>query len=86
MTLDYATNALRLKRPVDSGERPLDARSASPAGFPRWCLMAAMLNGGGALDWARRALQLGWDDARRARALAAYRETVLLSRAWQSEL
>jgi len=38
-------------------------RSAAPAGHPRWCLMAAMLNGGGALDWARGALQLGWDDA-----------------------
>ncbi|HYD42418.1 MAG TPA: FGGY family carbohydrate kinase [Anaeromyxobacter sp.] len=38
-------------------------RSASPAGLPAWCLMAAMLNGGGALDWARRALQLSWDDA-----------------------
>lgn len=38
-------------------------RSAAPAGLPRWCLMAAMLNGGGALDWARAALQLGWDEA-----------------------
>jgi xylulokinase len=38
-------------------------RSAAPAGFPRWCLMAAMLNGGGALDWARTALSLSWDDA-----------------------
>jgi sugar (pentulose or hexulose) kinase len=38
-------------------------RSASPAGHPRWCQMAAMLNGGGALDWARRALQLEWEEA-----------------------
>jgi sugar (pentulose or hexulose) kinase len=38
-------------------------RSANPAGLPRWCQMAAMLNGGLALDWARRALGLGWDDA-----------------------
>jgi xylulokinase len=44
-------------------------RSASPAGLPAWCLMAAMLNGGGAIDWARRALQLTWDDAH-ARAFA----------------
>jgi xylulokinase len=38
-------------------------RSASPEGLPRWCLMAAMLNGGQAIDWARRALGLGWDEA-----------------------
>jgi sugar (pentulose or hexulose) kinase len=38
-------------------------RSAAPAGLPRWCLMAAMLNGGGALDWARGALGLSWDEA-----------------------
>jgi xylulokinase len=35
--------------------------------------MAAMLNGGGALDWARRALQLGWDEAF-ARAFAKDRQ------------
>jgi len=38
-------------------------RSANPDGLPRWCLMAAMLNGGLALDWARRTLGLGWDEA-----------------------
>ena len=38
-------------------------RSANPDGLPRWCLMAAMLNGGLALEWARRALGLGWDEA-----------------------
>ena len=38
-------------------------RSASPAGLPRWCLMAAMLNGGGALEWARGALQLAREEA-----------------------
>lgn len=38
-------------------------RSASPAGLPGWCQMAAMLNGGLALEWARRALGLGWDEA-----------------------
>src|SRR5207248_468360 len=30
--------------------------------------------------------ELGWDETRRARAVAAYAETVRLSRAWQSEL
>jgi glycerol-3-phosphate dehydrogenase len=30
--------------------------------------------------------ELGWDDARRARALAAYAETVRLSRCWKTEL
>jgi glycerol-3-phosphate dehydrogenase len=30
--------------------------------------------------------ELGWDDARRARAVAAYAETVHLSRAWQAEI
>jgi glycerol-3-phosphate dehydrogenase len=30
--------------------------------------------------------ELGWNDARRARAVAAYAETVELSRAWQTEL
>ncbi|HVO20761.1 MAG TPA: FGGY family carbohydrate kinase [Anaeromyxobacter sp.] len=38
-------------------------RAASPAGLPRWCLMAAMLNGGLALDWARGTLRLTWDEA-----------------------
>ncbi len=38
-------------------------RSASPAGLPPWCLMAAMLNGGLALEWARAALRLGWEEA-----------------------
>jgi xylulokinase len=38
-------------------------RSASPAGLPRWCLMAAMLNGGLALEWARAALRLTWEEA-----------------------
>jgi len=38
-------------------------RSANPDGLPRWCLMAAMLNGGAALEWARAALQLTWDEA-----------------------
>jgi len=38
-------------------------RSASPAGLPRWCLLAAMLNGGLALDWARGALRLSWEEA-----------------------
>jgi xylulokinase len=38
-------------------------RSASPAGRPPWCRMAAMLNGGLAIDWARGALGLGWDQA-----------------------
>jgi len=38
-------------------------RSASPAGLPPWCRMAAMLNGGLAIDWARGALGLGWDQA-----------------------
>ena len=37
--------------------------SASPAPFPAWCLMAAILNGGGAIDWARKSLGLGWDEA-----------------------
>jgi xylulokinase len=37
--------------------------SASPAGHPRWCLLAAMLNGGLAIDWARAALRLEWDEA-----------------------
>jgi glycerol-3-phosphate dehydrogenase len=30
--------------------------------------------------------ELGWDDGRRARAVAAYAETVRLSRSWKSEL
>jgi sugar (pentulose or hexulose) kinase len=38
-------------------------RGAAPAGFPPWCLMAAILNGGGALEWARAALSLSWDQA-----------------------
>jgi xylulokinase len=38
-------------------------RSANPDGLPRWCLMAAMLNGGAALEWARAALNLTWDEA-----------------------
>jgi sugar (pentulose or hexulose) kinase len=44
-------------------------RSALPAGLPGWCQMAAMLNGGLALDWARARLGLGWDEAY-ARAFA----------------
>ena len=38
-------------------------RSANPAGLPRWCVMAAMLNGGAALEWARSTLKLTWDEA-----------------------
>ena len=38
-------------------------RSASPAGRPPWCRLAAMQNGGLAIDWARGALGLGWDQA-----------------------
>ena len=38
-------------------------RSANPDGLPRWCLLAAMLNGGSALEWARRTLDLTWDEA-----------------------
>lgn len=37
-------------------------RSANPAGLPRWCLMAAMLNAGVALEWARRTLGLTWEE------------------------
>jgi sugar (pentulose or hexulose) kinase len=37
--------------------------SASPSPLPPWCLLAAILNGGGAIDWARATLGLGWDDA-----------------------
>lgn len=44
-------------------------RSANPAGRPPWCQLAAMLNGGLAIDWARGALGLGWDEAL-ARAFA----------------
>jgi xylulokinase len=44
--------------------------SVGPEGLPRWCLMAAMLNGGQALDWARGALRLEWDEAF-ARAFSA---------------
>jgi len=55
-------------------------RSANPDGLPRWCLMAAMLNGGLAIDWARAALGLGWDEAfERAFAAGAERsEAVFL--------
>jgi len=38
-------------------------RSANPAGLPPWCQMAAMLNGGLAIDWARGVLGLSWDEA-----------------------
>jgi xylulokinase len=38
-------------------------RSALPAGHPRWCQMAAMLNGGLALEWARGTLGLSWEEA-----------------------
>jgi xylulokinase len=38
-------------------------RSANPDGLPRWCVMAAMLNGGAALEWARQTLNLTWDEA-----------------------
>jgi xylulokinase len=38
-------------------------RSAAPEGWPRFCLMAAMLNGGLAVDWARGVLGLTWEDA-----------------------
>jgi len=38
-------------------------RSALPAGLPAWCQMAAMLNGGLALDWARSRLGLSWEEA-----------------------
>jgi xylulokinase len=38
-------------------------RSAAPEGWPRFCLMAAMLNGGLAVDWARGVLGLSWDEA-----------------------
>jgi len=37
--------------------------SAAPAPHPQWCQMAALLNGGGAIDWARAALRLSWDEA-----------------------
>jgi xylulokinase len=47
-------------------------RSALPAGWPGWCRMAAMLNGGLALEWARTRLGLGWEEAwRRAFAEGA---------------
>jgi len=38
-------------------------RSALPAGLPGWCQMAAMQNGGLALDWARSRLGLSWEEA-----------------------
>jgi sugar (pentulose or hexulose) kinase len=38
-------------------------RSALPEGLPGWCRMAAMINGGLAIDWARGVLGLSWDDA-----------------------
>jgi xylulokinase len=38
-------------------------RNANVPGAPRWCLMAAMLNGGAALDWARATLGLSWSEA-----------------------
>ncbi len=38
-------------------------RSANPEDLPRWCLLAAMLNGGSVLEWARVTLHLTWDEA-----------------------
>lgn len=38
-------------------------RAVSPAGLPRWYVMAAMQNAGVALEWARGTLGLSWDDA-----------------------
>lgn len=53
-------------------------RSALPAGMPAWCQMAAMLNGGLALDWARSRLGLSWEEAwRRAFAPGAERSQVV---------
>jgi xylulokinase len=37
-------------------------RNANPGDLPRWCLMAAMLNAGVALEWARGILRLTWDE------------------------
>lgn len=37
--------------------------AAAPEGFPAWCRLAAMLNGGLAIDWARATLGLGWEEA-----------------------
>jgi xylulokinase len=37
--------------------------SAAPAPYPQWCQMAAILNGGGAIDWARASLGLSWEEA-----------------------
>jgi xylulokinase len=38
-------------------------RSANPDPLPRWCQMAAMLNAGVALEWARGILGLTWEEA-----------------------
>jgi sugar (pentulose or hexulose) kinase len=51
-------------------------RSANPEGLPRWCRLAAMLNGGLALEWARGVLGLSWEEAHlRAFAPGAARST-----------
>jgi len=53
-------------------------RSALPDGMPPWCQMAAMLNGGLALDWARSRLGLSWEEAwRRAFAPGAEKGQVI---------
>jgi xylulokinase len=56
---------------VMRGQRPVlseclnSYRSASPPGLARWYVMAAMQNGGVALEWARDLLGLSWDEAYR---------------------
>jgi sugar (pentulose or hexulose) kinase len=53
-------------------------RSALPEGFPAWCQLAAMLNGGLALEWARGRLGLSWEEAwARAFAPGAERSRVV---------
>jgi xylulokinase len=49
-----------LARLLASAER---VPQRQPGGPSRWCLMAAMLNGGAALKWARATLNLTWDEA-----------------------
>ena len=69
--------AMRAARPVYHPELNT-FRSANPVGFAPWYVMAAMLNVGSALEWARALLGFSWEEAYQAAAAASIDRLVFL--------
>jgi xylulokinase len=68
---------MRAQRPSYNAQ--LNAfRSANPAPFAAWYVMAAMLNVGSALEWARAILNMNWDECYRAAEQAVDEELIFL--------